>query len=211
MRWPAIALAAALAAGLTACDKIPDVKSKLSGLPVVGKYFEAEATDTAATDTTAVADTAAAGDTGQRTVARQQPQRAQPARQPPRTGGVQPAAQPPTRREPRPVPRQLVDQPWFPVDTGTVRPGMTRDEVVVIWGAPVAERTAGTRGYLYYRNGCEVTCGTFDVVFLEDGQVVDAIVRGRGHTYAGMSSSPPDRAAEYTPPRRQPGDDEARP
>lgn len=91
-------------------------------------------------------------------------------------------------------PRQpLVDEPWTPMDTGTVVPGMARDQVITVWGIPVAERTVGNRTYLYFRNGCEVTCGTFDVVFLEDSQVVDAIVRGQGHTYAGTSSSPPDR------------------
>lgn len=93
-----------------------------------------------------------------------------------------------------PPPRPLVDEPWTPVDTGTVVPGMTREQVIATWGIPVAERVSGNRGYLYFRNGCEVTCGTFDVVFLEDGQVVDAIVRGPGHTYAGTSSSPPGRA-----------------
>lgn len=193
MKRPVIAVAAALAVGLTACDKLPDVKSKLSGLPLVGKFFEAEQV-VAAPDTAAAADSAAAADTSRRAPA-----------QPPRAAAQPPAARPqpatPMRRAAAPVRRQLVDEPWFPVDTGTVRPGMTRDDVVGVWGAPVAERVAGNRGYLYFRNGCEVTCGTFDVVFLENGQVVDAIVRGPGHTYAGMSSSPPNRTAEYTPPR----------
>jgi glucose/arabinose dehydrogenase len=92
----------------------------------------------------------------------------------------------------------LMDEPWTPTDTGTVSPGMTREQVVAVWGAPVTERTVGTRTYLFYRNGCEVTCGTFDVVFLDDGQVVDAIVRGRGHTYSGTSSSPAGRPAGAT-------------
>lgn len=105
---------------------------------------------------------------------------------------AQSMAEPPPVRVSAP-PRPLVDEPWTPVDTGTVVPGMTRDQVIAVWGIPVAERSAANRTYLYYRNGCEVTCGTFDVVFLEDGQVVDAIVRGQGHTYAGTSSSPPGR------------------
>jgi len=116
-------------------------------------------------------------------------------------------APPPARAPARPAPTQrtvrstaLVDEPWTPTETGTVRPGMSRDEVVATWGAPVAERSAGEWMYLYFRNGCEVTCGTFDVVFLQDSQVVDAIVRGRGHTYAGVSSSPPDRQAVPTLP-----------
>jgi hypothetical protein len=83
-----------------------------------------------------------------------------------------------------------MDEPWTPVHTGTLAPGMGRDEVVALWGPPEVERMVGDRGYLYFRNGCEVTCGTYDVVFLEFGQVVDVIARGEGHTYAGTSSSP---------------------
>jgi hypothetical protein len=110
-------------------------------------------------------------------------------------------AEPPPEvvRETPPAPRPAaVDEPWEPVDTGTVNPGMTRDEVVAVWGPPVAEREQESWSYLYFRNGCEVTCGTFDVVFLENGQVVDAVVRGTGHTYAGNSSSPPGRIPEAT-------------
>jgi len=87
------------------------------------------------------------------------------------------------------------DEPWIPEFTGTVDPGMTRDQVVGVWGEPVTERSSGNRTYMYYRNGCEASCGTFDVVFLEGGQVVDAIVRGQGHDYSGTSSSPPGREA----------------
>lgn len=91
-----------------------------------------------------------------------------------------------------------VDEPWTPTSTGTISPGMDRDQVVGVWGAPVTERTAGDWTYLYFRNGCEVSCGTFDVVFLQGGHVVDAIVRGPGHTYDGTSSSPPGRQAGPT-------------
>ncbi len=204
MKRPALIVTAALAVSLTACDKLPDVKKKLADLPLVGKYFTEGTLDTAAVRVAAEsarADSArrARADSVRRAVAQAQQQTqpaATPARQP-----TPPAA---TRRPAAAATRSLVDEPWFPTDTGTVRPGMTRDQVVSVWGAPVAERFAGTRGYLYYRNGCEVSCGTFDVVFLENGQVVDAIVRGRGHTYAGTSSSPPNRTAEYTPPRRPP-------
>jgi hypothetical protein len=100
----------------------------------------------------------------------------------------------------------LTDTPWTPVDTGTVSPGMTRDQVVAVWGVPVAERTQGAHTYLYFRNGCEVTCGTFDVVFLDDNQVVDAIVRGPGHTYSGVSSSPTARTPQEARPGAGPGD-----
>ncbi|HET7039918.1 MAG TPA: hypothetical protein VFH97_08515 [Gemmatimonadales bacterium] len=97
------------------------------------------------------------------------------------------------------------DEPFTPAQTGTVDPGMSRDQVVGVWGAPVAERTSGTWTYLYFRNGCEVSCGTFDVVFLENGAVVDAIVRHAGHVYSGTSSSPPGRQGVATPPRSDSG------
>jgi hypothetical protein len=95
-----------------------------------------------------------------------------------------------------------MDAPWNPTHTGTVDPGMTRDQVIAVWGQPLVERGSGEWVYLYFRNGCEVSCGTDDVVLLQDGQVVDAIVRGRGHTYGGVSSSPPGRTAELTVPSR---------
>ena len=93
-----------------------------------------------------------------------------------------------------------VDRPWTPTHTGTVDPGMTRDQVIAVWGEPLVERASENWVYLYFRNGCEVSCGTDDIVLLQDGQVVDAIVRGQGHTYSGISSSPPGRVAEPTPP-----------
>ena len=117
---------------------------------------------------------------------------------------AQPA--PPPQRQPAPAVRPVavaplpVDEPWTPTDTGTVDPGMSLDQVIAVWGEPVAERAIGNWTYLYYRNGCEVTCGTFDVVFLMGDQVVDAIVRGPGHSYSGTSSSPPYLLAEPTLP-----------
>lgn len=120
----------------------------------------------------------------------------------------QPAAQAPAPTpapEPKPKPMQVAaaplhDQPWTPVDTGTIDPGMSHDQVVATWGVPVAERHQGSWTYLYFRNGCEVSCGTFDVVFLDSGSVVDAIVRGPGHHYSGVSSSPAERKPEPTKP-----------
>ena len=90
------------------------------------------------------------------------------------------------------------EEPWNPTLTGTVNPGMTQEEVVAVWGAPEAERQTGDWTYLYFRNGCERSCGTFDVIMLQGGHVVDAIVRGAGHIYSGMSSSPPDRVGAPT-------------
>lgn len=185
---PAMAFVAAVAA----CD-VPDPAT----LPLVGRFFAQETADTAAADT-ARARAAAPTDTARQPAAA--PQAQQPQQRRPPTPATTPARQ---ERRTAPAGPALADQPWTPTHTGTVRPGMTREEVVTVWGPPVAERTIGARGYLYFRNGCEVTCGTFDVVFLENGQVVDAIVRAPGHTYAGVSSSPPDRTAEYTPPERR--------
>lgn len=116
---------------------------------------------------------------------------------------VAPTPPPPPPRTAPPAPTTTFtaqDEPWTPTDTGTVSPGMTRDQVIAVWGIPVAERSLEGRTYLYFRNGCEVSCGTFDVVFLENDQVVDAIVRGQGHTYSGMSSSPPERQGKMTWP-----------
>ncbi len=113
---------------------------------------------------------------------------------------VEPEPQQTPVREARPTSTQVGEEAWFPTETGTISPGMTVDEVIGVWGTPVADRTLGNWTFLYFRNGCEWACGTFDIVMLEGGQVVDAIVRGAGHTYAGVSSSPPDRVAEFTPP-----------
>jgi hypothetical protein len=111
-----------------------------------------------------------------------------------------PAEQAPVQQAPRQTAAAAYDEPWTPEFTGTVDPGMSYDAVVGVWGEPVAERSADGRQYLYFRNGCEASCGTFDVVFLENGAVVDAIVRGPGHTYSGASSSPPGQEAVATLP-----------
>jgi len=90
-------------------------------------------------------------------------------------------------------------------DTSTdVRPGMTVADVRKRWGDPVAVRTANDWTYLFYRNGREREVGWYDVVFLQNGQVVDAIVRAPEHVYDGQSSSPEGRAPEFTPPRQPP-------
>ncbi len=91
--------------------------------------------------------------------------------------------------------------PWNPEFTGTIDPGMTRDQVISIWGEPVTERVNGNFGYMFYRNGCEIACGMYDTVLLEGNQVIDAVVRGAGHRYSGISSSPPGRTPEETLPQ----------
>ena len=81
-----------------------------------------------------------------------------------------------------------------------VRPGMTEAQVKEAWGDPVAVRRVNDWTYLFFRNGRERQVGYYDVVFLQSGQVVDAIVRGDGHEYLGQSSSPPGRTPVFTPP-----------
>lgn len=94
---------------------------------------------------------------------------------------------------PAPAARPVEDMPFESADTGTVAPGMTERDVYALWGSPAAVRRAADHTYLYFNNGCEKTCGTMDLVILQNGQVVDAIVRWPGHGYSGESSSPPGR------------------
>jgi hypothetical protein len=112
-----------------------------------------------------------------------------PAPAPAPHGPLHPA---PTERVP-PIPgdgpRPRRDIPYVSQDTGTVFPGMTERDVYSLWGAPVAVRHLGEYTYLYFQNGCEYSCGILDVVTLQNGQVVDAIVRWPGHGYGGLSRS----------------------
>jgi len=121
-----------------------------------------------------------------------------PAPAPAPRDSVANAAAPPAAPTPPPAPplntRPVADVPYNSLDTGTVNPGMAERDIYALWGAPVAVRHAGEYTYLYFPNGCEKTCGTLDLVILQNGQVVDAIVRWPGHSYSGESSSPPGRA-----------------
>ena len=91
------------------------------------------------------------------------------------------------------------DVPYVSDDTGTVNPGMSEREVYELWAAPAAVRRVGVYTYLFFRNGCEYTCGTMDVVTLQSGKVVDVISRWDGHRYSGESSSPPGRVPVANP------------
>jgi hypothetical protein len=72
----------------------------------------------------------------------------------------------------------------------TIDPGMTREQVVAKLGDPLSVRAYEGHTYLYYKNGCEKTCGMNDLVVLDSGKVVDAIFRATGRQYSGASSSP---------------------
>lgn len=114
-------------------------------------------------------------------------------------------APPPPRpaTEPAPVRQVVEDEPYNSADTGTIAPGMSAKDVEALWGPPAALRRAGAYTYLLYPNGCEHTCGTADLVILQNDQVVDAVLRWKGHGYSGQSSSPralpPGRGQVTTP------------
>ena len=133
------------------------------------------------------------------------------------TAAMTPAPPPTTGERQAPAPRiqtappppvtpvaAVQDVPYASSDTGTVAPGMTEADVVAMWGAPVARSHTGAMTYLYFPNGCERSCGTMDVVFLENDRVVDAVLRWPGHGYGGQSSSPPGTTPAATLPRPTP-------
>lgn len=71
-----------------------------------------------------------------------------------------------------------------------IEPGMNKATVVAKLGKPAVERTDGEAIYLFYKNGCERTCGMQDVVVFDQGVVVDAVFRSAKRSYSGKSSSP---------------------
>ena len=74
--------------------------------------------------------------------------------------------------------------------TVTIDSGMTREQVVGKLGEPLSVRSYEGHTYLYYKNGCEKTCGMSDLVVLDSGKVVDAVFRAPSRHYSGTSSSP---------------------
>ena len=118
---------------------------------------------------------------------------------------VQPAPSEPVPQIPVAGPARRRDTPYASQDTGTIFPGMAEREVYSLWGAPAAVRHLGEFTYLFFQNGCEYSCGTMDVVTLQKGQVIDAIVRWPGHGYGGQSTSPSGET-----PHAPPGGDNLR-
>lgn len=179
MRRSMLVVCALLAGTTLGCDKIKQAIDKRRN------RGRTPATQTATRDTTKQqAPSAPAGGT--------QPA---PVSQTPEAPRTTPPAPPP--RVPQAV---LRDEPFNSADTGTIAPGMSQQEVVALWGPAFAVRHAGEFTYLHYPNGCEFSCGTDDVVILQNDQVVDAIVRWHGHGYSGQSSSPPGKTPEPTLP-----------
>lgn len=97
-------------------------------------------------------------------------------------------------------PMVLKAQAPAPVDSSSIKPGMTAEQVIARWGKPLRSVTSGGFGYLYFASGCLKSCGSEDVVFLDHGQVIDAIARGPGHHYDGISSLSPERKPGFTAP-----------
>jgi hypothetical protein len=90
--------------------------------------------------------------------------------------------------------------PAAPSGPVAIKPGMTEAQVIAAWGPPLAVRRMNDWTFLFYRNGDERHWGYDDTVFLQNGQVMDAIVRSPDHIYDGQSSSPEGREPVYTPP-----------
>ncbi len=134
-----------------------------------------------------------------------EPQPAAPA-PPPSAEPAAPPAKPPAKPQRHPataqapdIPRPSRDEPYVSQDTGTIAPGMSENDVYSLWGPAAAVRHSGEYTYLYFWNGCEYTCGMLDLVTLQNGQVVDAVLRWDGHRYSGQSSSPKATKPHYTP------------
>jgi hypothetical protein len=81
----------------------------------------------------------------------------------------------------------------------TIAPGMTADDVTAAFGQPDGVSSRGPFTYYFYNNGCEYECGFPDLVILQDGQVVDAVLRAPWNEYSGASSSPKGTVARPTP------------
>jgi len=184
MRRSMLVVCALLAGTTLSCDKIKQAIDKRRN------PTRTPAPQTATRDTTkkpAPATTAATPAAGTKPAPATTPAE-RPAPAAPRT---------PAPQAPRTVMR---DEPFNSADTGTIAPGMSQQEVVGLWGPAFAVRHAGAFTYLHYPNGCEYTCGTDDVVILQNDQVVDVIVRWHGHGYSGQSTSPPGQTPEPTLP-----------
>jgi hypothetical protein len=177
MRRSTLAICALLMVATSGCDQVDTAKAKL-------KLAWDKIRGRSTTQAPPPAPVRPATDTAAARVAAQQQQQGAAHPRPP----AAPQGQALTR-----------DVPYVSEDTGTVNPGMTEREVYELWAAPAAVRRVGEYTYLFFRNGCEYTCGTMDVVTLKDGRVVDAIVRWEGHRYSGESSSPEGRVPVANP------------
>jgi hypothetical protein len=176
MRRRMLAVCALLAVSTLGCEQINTQWSKIKAA-IDKRRGRAPAT---ATNT-------AAGDTAKHPAV---PVAKAPQQTPTTTRGPRIAPPPPP---PSGMVTPVRDMAYVSEDTGTVAPGMSEREVYQMWGAPAAVRRSGEYTYLFFRNGCEHSCGTMDLVTLQNDKVVDAVVRWPGHGYSGESSSPPGK------------------
>ncbi|MDB4950408.1 MAG: hypothetical protein JWM27_3057 [Gemmatimonadetes bacterium] len=70
-----------------------------------------------------------------------------------------------------------------------IRAGMSAEQVRAAFGAPARTREQGDWTYWFYANGCPVRCGSDDVVFLQDGKVVAAVLRTGTRQFDGPNAS----------------------
>jgi hypothetical protein len=176
MRRSTLAICALLMVATSGCEQVDTAKAKLK---LAWDKLRGRSTATAPP-----APARPAPDTAAARIAAEQQQQAASRPRPPAAPQGEPLAR---------------DRPYISDDTGTVNPGMSEREVYELWAAPAAVRRVGEYTYLFFQNGCEYTCGTMDVVTLQNGRVVDAIVRWDGHRYSGESSSPPGKVPFANP------------
>jgi len=71
-----------------------------------------------------------------------------------------------------------------------IDPGMSKAQVIQHLGQPQSISKKDSSLFLYYKNGCEKSCGMLDLVILINDKVVDAIFRDPNRHYTGKSTSP---------------------
>src|SRR5689334_13250429 len=145
MRRSTLAICALLTVATLGCDQVDAAKAKL-------KLAWDKLRGRSTTQAPAPPPVRPATDTAAARVTTPQ-ERQQVATQHPRPPAAPSGGEPLTR-----------DVPYVSDDTGTVNPGMSEREVYELWAAPAAVRRVGVYTYLFFRNGCEYTCGTMDVV-----------------------------------------------
>ncbi len=185
MRRSTLAICALLMVATSGCDQVDAAKAKL-------KLAWDKLRGRTTTQAPPPPPVRPAPDTAAMRVTSQQERQQQQHQQQTASRGPRPPAAPPGQA-------LIRDVPYVSNDTGTINPGMSEREIYEVWAAPAAVRRVGKYTYLFFRNSCEYTCGTMDVVTLKDGKVVDAILRWDGHRYSGESSSPPGRVPVANP------------
>ena len=79
--------------------------------------------------------------------------------------------------------------PGLAQESGSISPGMTIEQVTAVLGPPLVTREQGEWTYLFFSNDCLPGCGSDDVVFLRQGEVVSAVFRGQGRRFTGGSAN----------------------